>query len=116
MSLAGEPQVACGLSQRNPREARQEECLDLLIALDSGLPGMCTVAASVDLVAHLGTDADGRRRVRQIVPLPGRPEGGVIETADVFATRDGRLVPVDGYPTHAERLAAAGFDDPSCCP
>ena len=69
-------------------EVRQEECLDLLIALNSGLPGMCTlhansareavvkmctlpllagenigtafvvptVASSVDLVVHVGTD------------------------------------------------------------
>src|SRR3954447_5345496 len=117
---------------------------DLLIALNSGLPGMCTlhansareailkmctlpllagenvgtafvvptVAASVDLVVHVGTDPDGRRRVREIVALPGRAEGGVIETADVFATRDGRLVRADGYPPHPERFAAAGFDLP----
>jgi len=26
-------------------EVRQEECLDLLIALNSGLPGMCTIHA-----------------------------------------------------------------------
>ena len=123
-------------------EVRQEECLDLLIALNSGLPGMCTlhansareavvkmctlpllagenigtafvvptVAASVDLVVHVGTDADGRRRVREVVAVPGRAEGGVIETADVFATRDGRLVRADGYPPHADRFAAAGFD------
>ncbi|MGY2074849.1 CpaF family protein [Blastococcus sp. SYSU DS0828] len=123
-------------------EVRQEECLDLLIALNSGLPGMCTlhansareavvkmctlpllagenigtsfvvptVASSVDLVVHAGTDADGRRRVREIVALPGRSEDGVIETADVFTSRDGRLVRADGYPPHPERFAAAGFD------
>ncbi|MFC7571031.1 ATPase, T2SS/T4P/T4SS family [Klenkia terrae] len=27
-------------------EVRQEECLDLLIALNSGLPGMCTLHAN----------------------------------------------------------------------
>ena len=123
-------------------EVRQEECLDLLIALNSGLPGMCTlhansareavvkmctlpllagenigtsfvvptVASSVDLVVHVGTDADGHRRVREIVALPGRSEGGVIETADVFATRDGRLVRADGFPPHPERFARAGVD------
>ena len=126
-------------------EVRQEECLDLLIALNSGLPGMCTihansareavvkmctlpllagenigtsfvvptVAASVDLVVHVGTDADGRRRVREIVALPGRTEGGVVETADVFTSRDGRLVRADGYPPHAERFARAGIDLPA---
>jgi pilus assembly protein CpaF len=125
-------------------EVRQEECLDLLIALNSGLPGMCTlhansareavvkmctlpllagenigtafvvptVAASVDLVVHVGTDASGHRRVREIVALPGRAENGVIETADVFTSREGRLVRADGYPPHADRFAAAGFDLP----
>jgi pilus assembly protein CpaF len=126
-------------------EVRQEECLDLLIALNSGLPGMCTlhansareavvkmctlpllagenigtsfvvptVAASVDLVVHVGTDASGHRRVREIVALPGRVEGGVIETADVFTSRDGRLVRADGYPPHPDRFAALGFDLPT---
>jgi pilus assembly protein CpaF len=126
-------------------EVRQEECLDLLIALNSGLPGMCTihansareavvkmctlpllagenigtafvvptVAASVDLVVHVGTDADGRRRVREIVALPGRAEGGVVETADVFTSREGRLVRADGYPPHPERFARAGIDLPT---
>ncbi|WP_279432648.1 CpaF/VirB11 family protein [Geodermatophilus obscurus] len=125
-------------------EVRQEECLDLLIALNSGLPGMCTlhansareaitkvctlpllagenighafvvptVAASVDLVVHVGSDPDGRRRVREVVAVPGRAEDGVIELADVFTTRDGRLVRGSGYPPHPERFAAAGFDLP----
>ncbi len=126
-------------------EVRQEECLDLLIALNSGLPGMCTlhansareavvkmctlpllagenighafvvptVASSVDLVVHVGTDASGHRRVREVVALPGRAEGAVIETADVFTTREGRLVRAEGYPPHPERFAAAGFDLPA---
>ena len=68
------------------------------------------MAASVDLVVHVGTDPSGQRRVREIVALPGRTEGGVVETADVFTTRDGRLVRADGYPPHADRFAAAGFD------
>ena len=40
-------------------EVRQEECLDLLIALNSGLPGMCT----------LGRTREPRRR--RAAPLPG---------------------------------------------
>jgi pilus assembly protein CpaF len=123
-------------------EVRQEECLDLLIALNSGLPGMCTlhansareavvktctlpllagenistafvvptVASSVDLVVHVATDGEGRRRVREVVALPGRAEGGVIETADVFTTREGRLVRAEGFPPHPERFAAIGAD------
>ncbi|MDQ2751386.1 MAG: Flp pilus assembly complex ATPase component TadA, partial [Actinomycetota bacterium] len=123
-------------------EVRQEECLDLLIALNSGVPGMCTlhansarealvkmctlpllagenvsaafvvptVAASVDLVVHLGMDANGQRRVREIVGVTGRVEADVIETSDIFATRLGRLERGDGYPPHAERYASAGID------
>lgn len=123
-------------------EVRQEECLDLLIALNSGLPGMCTVhansarealvkmctlpllagenispafvvptvAASVDLVVHLGMDAGGQRRVREIVGVSGRVEGDVIETTELFTTRRGRLERGDGYPPEPERYAAAGID------
>src|SRR3954464_8607798 len=97
-------------------EVRQEECLDLLLALNAGLPGMCTlhansarealvkmctlpllagenisarfvvptVAASVDRVSHLGIDEHGVRRVNEVVAVPGRVEGDVIETAPVF--------------------------------
>ncbi len=123
-------------------EVRQEECLDLLIALNSGLPGMCTlhansarealvkmctlpllagenvsaafvvptVAASVDLVVHLGSDASGHRRVSEIVAVPGRVEGDVIETSDIFVSGGGRLERADGYPPHPDRFEAAGID------
>ena len=37
-------------------------------------------------------------------------EDGVVELADVFTTRDGRLVRADGFPPHPERFAAAGSD------
>src|SRR3712207_8852441 len=49
-------------------------------------------ASSVDLVVHVGTEISGQRRVREIVALPGRAENGVVETADVFTSRNGRLV------------------------
>jgi pilus assembly protein CpaF len=123
-------------------EVRQEESLDLLIALNSGLPGMCTlhansareavtklctlpllagenvshsfvvptVAGCVDLVVHIARDGQGQRRVREIVALPGRVEGDVVETADVFVTRGGRLVRAEGWPPHPERYAEAGVD------
>ena len=71
-----------------------------------------TVAASVDLVVHVGTDVDGRRRVREIVALPGRAEAGVIETADVFTTRDGRLPPGTGIRrTRSSPQLGAGSPD-----
>jgi pilus assembly protein CpaF len=123
-------------------EVRQEECLDLLIALNSGIPGMCsihansareavtkmctlpllagenvghafvvpTVAASIDLVVHMATDADGRRRVHEIVAIPGRAEGDVIEAADIFVCRGERLARADGYPPHVDRFSRAGHD------
>ena len=123
-------------------EVRQAESLDLLIALNSGLPGMCTVhansareavtkmctlpllagenvsasfvvptvASSIDLVVHVVLGADGVRRVREILAVPGRVEGDVIETADIFVTRDGRLVRAQGFPPHVDRFAAHGFD------
>ena len=123
-------------------EVRQEECLDLLIALNSGLPGMCsihansareavvkmctlpllagenvshsfvvpTVASSIDLVVHTETTRDGRRRVSEVVGVPGRVEGDVVETAQIYATRGDDLVRADGYPPHPERFARAGYD------
>jgi pilus assembly protein CpaF len=123
-------------------EVRQEECLDLLIALNSGLPGMCsihansareavvklctlpllagenvghafvvpTVASCVDLVVHIETDGTGRRRVREVVGVPGRVERDVVETAQIFSTSGDHLVRADGYPPHRERFARAGHD------
>lgn len=123
-------------------EVREAEALDLLIALNSGIPAMATihassarealvklctlpllagpnisdrfvvptVASAVDLVVHLDLDATGRRRTREIVAVPGRVEQGVVETTDVFTTRDGRLVRADGFPPHADRYARTGTD------
>ena len=121
---------------------RQAECLDLLIALNSGLPGMCTVhansareaitkmctlpllagenvgsrfvvptvAACIDVVVHVEMGSDGRRRVREVVAVPGRAEGDVVEVADLFMRRGGDLVRADGFPPHAERFERAGYD------
>lgn len=57
---------------------------------------MRTVATSVDLVVHLGLEVGGHRRVREIVGVTGRVEGDIIETADIFTTRNGRLDRADG--------------------
>jgi pilus assembly protein CpaF len=51
--------------------------------------------------------------VREVVALSGRTEGSVVETADLFTTRDGRLVRADGYPPHQDRFAALGLDLPA---
>lgn len=123
-------------------EIRQEECLDLLIALNSGLPGMCslhansareavtklctlpllagenvghsfvvpTVASSVDVVVHVMNDAAGRRKVREIVGVPGRIEGEVIELEYLFRWVDGALARGSGFPPHPDRFVERGFD------
>ncbi|NIZ90807.1 CpaF family protein [Kineococcus rubinsiae] len=125
-------------------EVRQAESLDLLIALNSGLPGMATihansaadavaklctlpllagdnvtsafvvpaVASSVDLVVHVDLDADGTRRVAEVLAVPGRVEGGVVETVSVYGREAGgtRLVRGSGWPPHRERYARAGTD------
>ena len=54
--------------------------------------------------------ADGRRRVREIVALPGRIENDVVEISDIFTTRDDKLVRADGYPPHRDRFQRAGYD------
>ena len=101
--LAGLPGM-CTLHANSAREAVVKMCtLPLLAGENIGTAFVVpTVAASVDLVVHVGTDASGQRRVREIVAVPGRAENGVIETADVFTTREGRLVRADGYPPHPE--------------
>jgi pilus assembly protein CpaF len=123
-------------------EVRQEEALDLLILLNSGVPGLCTlhansareainklctlpllagenvshrfvvptVASCVDLVVHLGVEADGRRRVQEIVTVSGRAEGDVVETADLFASRGGVLVRAEAWPSRRERFERVGAD------
>ncbi|MGL4173553.1 MAG: CpaF family protein [Actinomycetota bacterium] len=123
-------------------EVRQEESLDMLLALNSGLPGMCTVhansarealtkmctlpllagenvspafvvptvAASIDLVVHLAHEAGALRRVQEIIAVPGRAEGGVVETSTIFDNQSGQLVRGEGFPPHAERFARVGID------
>jgi pilus assembly protein CpaF len=123
-------------------EVRSAEALDLLLALNSGLPGMATlhansgrealvklctlpmlagenissrfvvptVAASVDLIVHLGMGADGVRRVNEIVAVPGRVEHEVIEVEPLFTRDAERLVRSRGMPSRMEAFARAGVD------
>ena len=104
-------------------EVREAEALDLLIALNSGLPGACTlharsaghaldklcmlpllaggnidrsfithtVAHVIDLVVHVERQADGSRRVREIVRPRGLTDSGSIDWTTVFHTRLGKL-------------------------
>ena len=69
-----------------------------------------TVAASVDIVVHVGVEGDGKRRVREIVSVPGRVEADVIETEAIFTARQGRLTRDRGMPARLERFAANGID------
>jgi len=69
-----------------------------------------TVAGSIDLVVHAALEHDGVRRVREIVAIPGRVEGDVVETADIFTQREGVLRRADGFPPHVERFQRAGYD------
>ena len=64
----------------------------------------------MDLIVHIGTEPSGQRRVREIVALSGRTEGDVVETSDIFHSRDGVLVRADGFPPHADRFARIGVD------
>jgi pilus assembly protein CpaF len=123
-------------------EVRQQECLDLLIALNSGIPGMCTihansareaitkmctlpllagenigsrfvvptVAGCIDIVVHLATEPDGSRTVHEIVGVPGRVEGDVVELEPIFGRRGSQLLGADGYPPHLARFERAGID------
>ena len=123
-------------------EVRAEECLDLLLALNAGLPGMCTVhansarealvktctlpllagenisarfvvptvAASVDLVLHLGIDEHGVRRVNEIVGVPGRVENDVIETEPIFVRSGHELRRTGGLPPRLEQYERRGID------
>jgi len=124
-------------------EVRAEESLDMLLALNSGLPGMCTlhansarealtklcalpllagpnvhagfvvpaVATSIDLVVHLDMDSAGVRRVREVLAVSGRVEGGVIE-GELLFSRDvlGCLRPTGGMVPWPDRYAAIGVD------
>ena len=97
-------------------EVREAEAFDLLIALNSGLPGMGTIHANsardaliklqtlpllageniphafilptissaLDLVVHVAFDNQGKRRVREVIFLPGRSENSRIESEEVF--------------------------------
>jgi pilus assembly protein CpaF len=124
-------------------EVRAEECLDLLLALNAGVPGMCTlhansarealvkmctlpllagenisarfvvptVAASVDLVVHLGIDQHGVRRVNEIVGVPGRVENDVIETESLFERgHGGELRRSGGMPPRLGHFRRVGID------
>lgn len=123
-------------------EVRSAECLDLLLALNAGLPGMAsihansarqalvklctlpllagenigsrfvvpTVGSSVDLVIHTGIDAQGRRRLQEVVAVTGRVENDTIEAEVIYAMRDGQLARGSGMPARRDRFEQCGID------
>ena len=122
-------------------EVREAESLDMLIALNAGVPGMCTVhansardaivkmctlpllagenvsdrfvvptvASAIDIVVHVALDDRGRRRVTEIVAVPGRAESGVVELDQLFVSRGAGLQRAEGFPPHEDRFARAGY-------
>ena len=103
-------------------EVRQEECLDLLIALNSGLPGMCTVHAN-----------SAREAVTKMCTLPllagenvssgssSRPSPAVDLVIHVALERDGQrrvreIVAVPGVPrATSSRSPTSSSRDGGCC-
>lgn len=123
-------------------EVRGAEALDLLLALNAGVPGMATLhansarealdklsllpllagenvtasfvvptlAACVDLVCHVERDPAGRRRLVEVVSVPGRTEGGSIEVSELWGHDGVRLRRGSGGLEEHGRFAAAGHD------
>ena len=102
----------CTIHANSAREAVTKMCtLPLLAGENVGSRFVVpTVAGSIDLVVHAALERDGVRRVREIAAVPGRVEGDVVEIADLFVQRDGRLVRAEGYPPHPDRFERAGYD------
>ena len=107
----------CTVHANSAREAIMKMCTLPLLAGEnvSSRFVVPTVATSIDLVVHTRLDADGRRRVCEIVSVPGRGAGDGVETADIFGRRsDGlggdRVVRTEGLPPHLERYERAGID------
>jgi pilus assembly protein CpaF len=122
-------------------EVREAEALDLLIALNSGLPGMGTlhansardaitklqtlpllagenishkfivptVAATIDLIVHVGLSADGTRRIREIVSVTGRVENDRAEIEPLWRWDGEAYTRGLGSIGCEEKFATAGF-------
>ena len=102
----------CTLHANSAREALVKMCTLPLLAGEnvSARFVVPTVAASVDLVVHLGIDQHGVRRVNEIVGVPGRVEHDVIEIEPIFERRAGDLRRAGGMPPRPERYERLGID------
>ena len=102
----------CTIHANSAREALVKVCTLPLLAGEniSARFVVPTVAASVDLVVHLGIDEHGVRRVNEVVAVPGRVENDVIETEPIFV-RDGiELRRTGGMPPRVEHFERLGID------
>ena len=108
---AGLPGMAT-LHANSAREALVKLCTLPMLAGENVSSAFVvpTVASSVDLVVFLRMDPDGVRRVHEIVTVPGRVEGGVIETELLFVRRGAELVRGPGLPSRVEAFERAGLD------
>lgn len=102
----------CTLHANSAREALVKMCTLPLLAGEniSARFVVPTVAASVDLVVHLGIDEHGVRRTNEIVAVPGRVESDIIETETIFARTGNELRLVGGMPPRPERYERLGID------
>ena len=102
----------CTLHANSAREALVKMCTLPLLAGEniSARFVVPTVAASVDLVVHVGIDDDGVRRVNEVVSVPGRVENDIIETETVFERRHGELRATGGMPTRLANYERLGID------
>lgn len=108
---AGLPGMAT-LHANSAREALVKLCTLPMLAGENVSSGFVvpTVAASVDLVVFLRMDADGVRRVHEVLAVPGRAEAGVIETESLFVRRGGELLRAPAMPPRVEAFERAGID------
>ncbi|NED96076.1 CpaF family protein [Phytoactinopolyspora alkaliphila] len=111
---SGKPGM-CTLHASSAREAIRKLCLLPLLASGNISSGFVvpTVASCVDVVVHADIGNDGRRRVTEIVAVPGRYEGDVIELEPIFTRHDDELARADGYPPHPAKFERAGIHLPS---
>lgn len=102
----------CTLHANSAREALVKMCTLPLLAGEniSARFVVPTVAASVDLVVHLGIDVHGVRRVNEIVAVHGRVENDIIETETVFHRAGQDLVASGGMPPRLQNFERLGID------
>lgn len=114
---AGMPGLAT-VHANSAREALMKLCTLPLLAGEniSSRFVVPTVASAVDVLVHVGMTGDGQRRVEEIVAVPGRVEGDVIETETVFARRNGRLERVGGHVGPFSRMDSAARADSTAWP